>query len=50
MTWRNRVFDEERQIGFGEFTFSYGSQVHGAERRAISRSPPPARATRRSSP
>jgi ketosteroid isomerase-like protein len=30
MTWRNRVFDEERQIGFGEFTFSYGSQVHGA--------------------
>jgi ketosteroid isomerase-like protein len=30
MTWRNLVFDEGRQLGFGEFTFSYGSQVHGA--------------------
>jgi len=30
MTWRNVVFDEELQIDFGEFTFSYGSQVHGA--------------------
>jgi ketosteroid isomerase-like protein len=30
MTWRNVVFDEEGQIGFGEFTFAYGSQVHGS--------------------
>ena len=30
MTWRNRVFDERLQIGFGEFTFAYGSQVHGS--------------------
>ena len=30
MTWRNAVFDEALQIGFGEFTFSYGSQVHGS--------------------
>ena len=30
MTWRNVVFDEDLQIGFGEFTFSYGTQVHGA--------------------
>jgi ketosteroid isomerase-like protein len=31
MTWQNRVFDERRQIGFGEFTFGYGSQVHGSD-------------------
>ena len=30
MTWRNRVFDDQLQIGFGEFTFAYGSQVHGS--------------------
>lgn len=29
MTWRNVAFDVDRQRGFGEFTFSYGSQVHG---------------------
>jgi ketosteroid isomerase-like protein len=30
MIWRNVAFDEARQIGLGEFTFFYGSQVHGA--------------------
>ena len=30
MSWRNVVFDEDLQVGFGEFTFSYGSQVHGS--------------------
>jgi hypothetical protein len=30
MVWHNVAFDEVRQIGLGEFTFSYGSQVHGA--------------------
>jgi ketosteroid isomerase-like protein len=30
MTWHNRVFDERLQLGFGEFTFAYGSQVHGS--------------------
>jgi hypothetical protein len=29
MTWRNIVFDPGQQLGFGEFTFSYGGQVHG---------------------
>jgi ketosteroid isomerase-like protein len=29
MTWHHLIFDEERQIGAGEFTFSYGGQVHG---------------------
>jgi hypothetical protein len=29
MAWRNVAFDPERQLGFGEFTFSYGGQVHG---------------------
>ncbi len=29
MTWRHIVFDEAKQVGCGEFTFSYGSQVHG---------------------
>jgi uncharacterized protein (TIGR02246 family) len=30
MSWRNVVFDEDLQLGFGEFTFTYGSQVHGS--------------------
>ena len=30
MSWRNVVFDEALQMGFGEFTFSYGGQVHGS--------------------
>ncbi len=30
MTWRNTVFDQRLQVGFGEFTFAYGSQVHGS--------------------
>ncbi len=30
MIWRNAVFDDRRQIGFGEFTFAYGAQVHGS--------------------
>jgi ketosteroid isomerase-like protein len=29
MTWHHLVFDEERQIGAGEFTFEYGGRVHG---------------------
>ena len=29
MTWHHLVFDPERQIGFGEFTFEYGTRAHG---------------------
>jgi hypothetical protein len=29
MTWRNIVFDAHRQRGMGEFSFRYGTQVHG---------------------
>jgi hypothetical protein len=29
MTWRNVVFDAGKQRGMGEFTFRYGTQVHG---------------------
>jgi hypothetical protein len=29
MTWHHMVFDETKQIGAGEFTFTYGSTVHG---------------------
>lgn len=29
MAWHHIVFDEESQIGAGEFTFSYGDTVHG---------------------
>lgn len=29
MAWHHIVFDEEDQIGAGEFTFTYGSTVHG---------------------
>ena len=29
MVWHNIVFDEETQLGSGEFTFTYGDSVHG---------------------
>jgi hypothetical protein len=29
MTWHHIVFDEESQIGAGEFTFTYDDTVHG---------------------
>ncbi len=29
MTWHHLVFDEQSQIGAGEFTFEYGGAVHG---------------------
>ena len=29
MRWHHLAFDEESQIGFGEFSFTYGSTVHG---------------------
>jgi hypothetical protein len=29
MTWHHLVFDEEKQVGAGEFTFEFGSKVHG---------------------
>lgn len=29
MAWHHIAFDEERQIGMGEFTFEYGGRVHG---------------------
>jgi hypothetical protein len=29
MTWHHLVFDERNQLGAGEFTFEYGSKVHG---------------------
>jgi ketosteroid isomerase-like protein len=29
MTWHHLIFDQEKQIGAGEFTFEYGGKVHG---------------------
>jgi hypothetical protein len=29
MIWHHILFDETRQIGTGEFTFTYGDTVHG---------------------
>jgi hypothetical protein len=29
MTWHHLVFNEQTQIGAGEFTFDYGGTVHG---------------------
>ena len=29
MKWHNLAFNEEKQIGFGEYTFSMNSQYHG---------------------
>ena len=29
MQWHHLAFDEESQVGFGEFSFTYGSTVHG---------------------
>ena len=29
MTWHHLMFDEQKQIGAGEFTFEYGGKVHG---------------------
>ena len=29
MHWHHLAFDEQTSIGFGEFTFTYGSTVHG---------------------
>lgn len=29
MTWHHIAFNEEQQIGSGEFSFTYGSTVHG---------------------
>jgi ketosteroid isomerase-like protein len=29
MTWHHLVFDEEKQVGAGEFTFEFGNKVHG---------------------
>lgn len=29
MTWHHLAFDAANQIGFGEFSFTYGSTVHG---------------------
>jgi hypothetical protein len=29
MVWHHILFDEEEQLGSGEFTFTYGSTVHG---------------------
>ena len=29
MTWHHLVFNEQTQIGAGEFTFEYGGTVHG---------------------
>jgi hypothetical protein len=29
MTWHHLVFDEREQVGAGEFTFEFGSKVHG---------------------
>jgi hypothetical protein len=29
MIWHHLLFDEEKQIGAGEFTFEYGNKVHG---------------------
>lgn len=29
MRWHHVAFDEETQVGFGEFSFTYGSTAHG---------------------
>ena len=29
MMWHHLVFDEEQQIGAGEYTFTYGARTHG---------------------
>jgi hypothetical protein len=29
MTWHHLMFNEEKQVGAGEFTFEYGGKVHG---------------------
>jgi ketosteroid isomerase-like protein len=29
MQWHHLAFDEQTQVGFGEFSFTYGSTVHG---------------------
>ena len=29
MVWHHIIFDETRQLGAGEFTFTYGDTVHG---------------------
>lgn len=29
MTWHHLIFDQQKQIGAGEFTFEYGGKVHG---------------------
>ena len=29
MTWHHMMFNEDTQVGAGEFTFEYGSKVHG---------------------
>ena len=29
MVWHHLVFDEEQQIGAGEYTFTYGMRTHG---------------------
>ena len=29
MQWHHLAFDEKSQVGFGEFSFTYGSTVHG---------------------
>lgn len=29
MTWHHLIFDEQKQVGAGEFTFEYGGKVHG---------------------
>ena len=29
MTWHHLIFDEQQQLGAGEFTFEYGGKVHG---------------------
>jgi hypothetical protein len=29
MVWHHIIFDEENQVGTGEFTFTYGDTVHG---------------------
>lgn len=29
MTWHHIAFDSTTQVGAGEFTFTYGSTVHG---------------------
>jgi hypothetical protein len=45
MSWHHLVFNEQEQIGAGEFTFEFGSKVHGVAMRplitATVRSEPP---------